>query len=115
MSGGEEVFDTLTDFRVSFEVLDGKKQFDFTDGEYKRGILNGNWVYHGPEGCGYIEYRFYTKFGDTLVVKENAVQALSGISSIKVKDEILKIPGVISAEENDEIFDQILSTFKFLK
>ena len=38
---------------------------------------------------------------------------LSGIIEASIRNEVLKVPGVISREENEKIFNQILSTLKF--
>ena len=48
------------------------------------------------------------------MVKRDSIQALSGISSLWNLEEILKVPGVISQQESDKIFNQILSTFRFI-
>ena len=118
MEGGTKVYKTLNDFGLSFEIVKGKAgpvgweegQFD---GPYNLNQLKGNWAFEGLEGCGYTGYYFPLENGTTLVVKKDSIQALQGYSWNT--NEILKIPNVINLEENEEIFKQILSTFKFTK
>ncbi len=110
------VYKNLNDFNLSFEIVKGKAgplgwaegQFD---GQYNLGQLKGNWAFEGIEGCGYTGYYFPLENGTTLVVKKDSIQAWQGFSWNT--DEILKIPNVINSKENEEIFNQILSTFKF--
>lgn len=115
MIGGNETYKTLDDFNVSLELISQNITLKFIDGKYKIGILDGSWVYEGTEGCGNIAYYFSVGNNKTLVVKKAAIQALSGISTLWNREEILKVSSVISPEESKKIFNQILSTFKFIE
>ena len=115
MIGGNRVYKTLDDFNVSFEVVPQKLALNYVDGEYNAGILKGFWAYEGAEGCGHSTYYFPIEQNRTLVVYRSAVQALSGSSTLWDLEKILKIPGVIPREESEKIFNEILSTFKFIQ
>jgi len=114
MTADGKTYSTLTDFKLSFEKRTGNLTFEYTDGEYNQGGLKGSMQYTGAEGCGELIY--YFPVGDsTLVVKRDAIQATSGISTVWEREKILAISGAISKEESQRIFDKILSTFKFTK
>ncbi len=82
---------------------------DFID-EIKSGFLTGYKITSGIEGCG--EYSYYLSLGDrSLVIKRSFVSEL--IAPIYDRDKYLKLPGIIIPEKEEEIFNQILSTFKF--
>lgn len=81
--------------------------------EYKNGVLNGFSIYEGAEGCGATQYYFPITESQTLVITNQQIQILSGVIVSSARDEVLRVPGVISREENERIFEQILSTFKF--
>lgn len=108
-------YDSFEDFNISFEIKPKNfHTYDYFDGDYKNGDISGKYSYSGAEGCGFTEY--YLNYGDkTLLVRKNSVQAFSGISTYwnEQLDKILAIPGVISSTESSQLFDQILSTFKF--
>jgi hypothetical protein len=113
MSGGTGTFQTLTDFEVTLMIVTEKLHTEDYYGDYTNGNLKGKNRVMGAEGCGYTDYYFLlnNKF---LYVKKANVQALSGISTAYDLNEILSVKGVISREESQQIFHQILSTFKFL-
>lgn len=115
MSGGIQQYDNLNDFNVTFKIKLSKEIElpPYYDGDYKSGILNGKWYWEGIEGCGEIKYYFPIANGKTLLVSKDLVQAYSGISTVWDMDKILNTPGVITYEESEKIFDQILSTFNF--
>jgi len=115
MMGGDQLYKTLDDFKVSFKIVPQKWALDYIDGEYNAGILKGSWAYEGAEGCGHSTYYFPIEQNGTLAVYRSAVQALSGSSTLWDLEKILKIPGVIPREESEKIFNEILSTFKFTK
>lgn len=115
MSGDENVYDKFTDFEVSFEMTSKAPNLTYNDGEYKKGALTGLMVYEGIEGCGNVKYYFTLPNKNYLIITEAAVQALGGNVNSSVRDEILNEPGVISAEEESKIFDEILSSFKFTR
>ena len=113
MTGGETIYyDDLSDFNLSFEIIP-KVNLSSKDGEYNIGLLKGDWVLEGAEGCGTTNY--YFPYGSkTLVIKRDNIQILSGVrNNAEERKEILSIPGVISSEQYETIFNQILSTFKF--
>ena len=115
MSGGDQLYKVLDDFNISLEVVPQKLTLKYVDGEYNVGTLHGFWAYEGAEGCGHNTY--YFPFGEnrTLVIQRAAVQALSGLSTLWDLEKILKIPGVISKEESEKIFKEVLSTFKIVQ
>lgn len=113
LMGDSKSHTRLTDFSISIQLTTNKVKHEFVDGQYKAGLLEGSWVYEGTEGCGYTSYHFPLRT-QTLVVKRDAVQALSGTSSLWNREEILKIPGVISSEEAEKIFHQILLSFRLI-
>ena len=115
MSGGGQLYKTLDDFNISFEIVNQKLTLNYIDGQYSAGTLKGSWAYEGAEGCGYSKYHFSIGENKTLVVQRAAVQALSGLSTTWDLEKILKVPGVISKQESDKLFNEILSTFKFIK
>lgn len=114
MSGGKTTYKELVDFKASFEISSQTVRPSYVDGSLKAGILDGVYAYQGAEGCGIIEYYFPVE-GGTLIVKKDAVQALSGLTTTWNKEEILKVPGAITREESELTFEQILSTFKVIK
>ena len=114
MTGDTKTYKNLTDFSLSFEVLEGVYSPKVIDGEYKKGELAGTWFYSGIEYCGEYLYYFPAGVDHTLLIRRATVQATSGISAPDDLNKILSIPGAISKEESQKIFDQILSTFKFI-
>jgi hypothetical protein len=114
LRGGDQLHKTLDDFDVSFEVISQNLTLSHVDGEYSAGILKGSWAIEGAEGCGHTTYHFPAGENKTLRVQKVAVQALSGLSSVWDLQKILRVPGVISREESEAIFNQVLSTFEFL-
>ena len=111
MSGRGISSDTLDDFNVSFELFSQKVDPPVIDGYYIIGILKGIRALEGIEGCGDTGYYFSVEVGKTLVVKRANIQALS----MGINPEVENVSGVIKHEENEKIFNQILSTFKFIK
>ena len=118
MEGGDQIYQDLQDFGLTFELVAGEVTYGYYDGDYNLENLNGKWAYKGAEGCGDTSYFFPIKTnvptGRTLVITRASIQALSGIPTWN-KEEILKVPGVISKAENQKLFDEVLSTFKFTK
>lgn len=74
--------------------------------------LNGYKLWQGVEGCGEIDYYFPLSDSKTLYLSRSLVGELSNTSGLK--DEYLKLPGIISPTQEENYFSQILSTFKFL-
>ena len=112
MIGENQIYETLSDFKISLTIHTKHLPLEFADGNYRAGTLEGRWVYEGAEGCGHTSYYFYLG-KRTLVVQKDAVQALSGLSTVWNRDEILKIPTVITPEESERIFKRILSSFRW--
>ena len=114
MSGGTNEYPTLDDFNLSFSVLGVSDIPEYAE-TIKIGKLDGKVALEGAEGCGDTFYYFNTPDNKTLVIKRANIQALSGIRGNKFEEEeILKIPGVISREENERLFKLILSSLEFV-
>lgn len=114
MKGDSELSKTLGDFNLSINIVSSEVNPPYVDGNYSKGILNGKWSYMGVEGCGQTNYYFPISGNRTLIVTKAQVQMLSGVASADIRAKILAVPGVISNNESEIIFGQILSTFKFL-
>ncbi|MCL5009001.1 MAG: hypothetical protein M1400_01515 [Patescibacteria group bacterium] len=135
MKGDTAVYDSLTDFKASFKIVEGtvaqvvkqlspympKENFagdtlklspGFID-EYEAGNLKGFAIYEGVEGCGHTIYYFPIANNRVLVVEQAMVQQLSGVLSSDLEKQVLAVPGVISREKNYEIFGKILKTVQF--
>ena len=135
MMGGNKKFDKLTDFEMTAQIVEKdltstvKKlspyipQENYVNDElipspgfidtYNIGTLSGFAIYEGAEGCGQTTYYFPIEKQKTLVITNASIQALH--PSVKPADEIQKIlaiPGVISREENQKIFENILKSLK---
>ena len=80
---------------------------------YSVGSLNGHRFRIGAEGCGINRYYFPLGNSHTLVV----TQSVSPERTPLILDykKYLDLPGILSPEEEDKMFDQILSTFKFIE
>lgn len=136
MKGDNNTYPMLDDFGMSIKVVSSslvktvqtgspyipKENFlnenlkispGFID-EYKNNVLNGFSIYEGVEGCGRRQYYFPITENQTLVIANQQIQILSDVIDSSTRNEVLRVPGVISREENERIFDQILSTFKFI-
>lgn len=136
MKGGDEIFNYLTDFRVSFEMFNGTvkqavlKNSPYMPSEnyigdtlkispgfidsYQAGNLSGFAILEGAEGCGRVIYYFPLGANRVLIVDRANIQALSSIIVKEKRDEILAVPGVIPPEENEKIFRQILGSIRIL-
>jgi hypothetical protein len=134
MMGDEKTFDRLTDFEMKIQVMNRDltetvkalspyiPQENFVNGELVAspgfidpctiGDFSGFAIYEGAEGCGQTTYYFPLAGNKTLVIANASIQALSGaIIQEKVK-EVLAVPGVISREKNQEIFESIVRSIK---
>jgi len=134
MVGDTETYDNLTDFKVSMQISNKKlvatmkekspyiPQENFVDNvvvespgfidAYTAGEFSGYAIYEGAEGCGRIAYYFPISNSKTLFITKMSIQILSGVISQEKQNEVLKVPGVISRTESDEIFKKILLTLK---
>ncbi len=115
MKGEAELSETLNDFDLSIKIISNQPIPAYFDGAYSMGVLSGNWVYMGVEGCGKVSYYFPISENRTLVVEQAQIQMLSDVVVPERRAQILAVPGVISPEESKLIFDQVLSTFKFIE
>lgn len=77
------------------------------------GSLKGYRITEGVEGCGFFAYYFPLDSNNTLKVERSYITELQPI--IKDYKEYLKLPGIISPDEEEKLFNQILSSFKFPK
>ncbi|MCI0405368.1 MAG: hypothetical protein L0209_04745, partial [candidate division Zixibacteria bacterium] len=64
-------------------------------------------------GCGRFNYYFILDSAKTLAVSRKHITELDPV--IGSYKENRKLPGVIAPEKEEELFNRILSTFKFLK
>ena len=132
--GDAPSLNTLTDFEVSIEVVsrslketivanesdylvsnflvDDRLRIepDFID-EASIGSLTGYRITSGVEGCGEYTYYFPLAPRKVLVVKRSFITELKPI--IANYQEYLKLPGVIAPDEEEKLFNRILSTFRF--
>ena len=134
MVGDEKTYPKLTDFKVTIQktktgLVDTMKNMSpyipqenfinntvvpspgFID-EFKSGKLLGFVIYEGAEGCGQTTYYFPINNNETLVINKASIQILSGVIVGDKVNEVLAVPGVISKEQSESIFDSILKTLK---
>jgi hypothetical protein len=76
------------------------------------GRLKGYRISQGIEGCGRFTYYFSLDSVATLVVTR---EFITEFKSNTYAENYLKLPGVIIPEKEEQLFNQILTTFKFLK
>jgi hypothetical protein len=81
--------------------------------ELQIGALKGYRISTGVEGCGLDKYYFPLDSAHTLFVERYKITELDPI--IKNYREHRKLPGVISPEKEEQVFNQILSTFQYIK
>ncbi len=134
MKGDENIYPNLNDFGVSVQIKAGTvaqvvknlspymPEENFTaDGlkinpgfidEAQIGDFKGFSILEGAEGCGHIIYYFPVNGGRTLVITKANVQMLSNIIAPEVREAILKVPGVITPEQSNLIFNQIMDSLK---
>lgn len=126
----------LTDFRVSLQIINKnfKETIMANEGDYvvsnflpgntlqiepgyidkiNIGSLKGYRITEGVEGCGYYAYYFPLDENNTLKVERSFITELQPI--IVDNEKYLKIPGVIPPDKEEKLFNQIVSTFRFLK
>lgn len=77
------------------------------------GSLTGYRISSGVEGCGHFSYYFALDSVSSLVVTRAYITELDPII-INYKEN-RKLPGVIVPEKEEELFNNILTTFKFRK
>jgi hypothetical protein len=119
----------LVDFDVSFELVrkdnDNNRQSDESNehstatpdtadyGSITIGSLKGEFERLSVEGCGEYRYRFPLA-GDQILVVQREIIGIFSPTAQKFVDEqiVLKQPGIISPEQEERLFNTILSTFK---
>lgn len=135
MKGDDKTYDYLKDFGLSMQVVGGnlaqaarkfspyipeenfvgnglKENPGFID-TFQAGKWRGFTIYEGAEGCGHTIYYLPVDSGRTFVVTKDMVQLLSGVVSSDMAKQVLQAPGVITREESDEIFREILESASF--
>lgn len=131
----EKPLEKLTDLDISFEVTNNslldviKNQSKFIyenylDGNELKlepgfiertiiGNVEGYRITSGSHGCGNYTYYISHKSNSTLIVTRSFIPELKPI--IANYQEYLNIPGIIHPDEEEKLFNQILSTFQFIK
>jgi len=134
MMGDEKKYDRLTDFEMKIQIINSNltetvkilsasiPQENFVNGDlvaspgfidpYTIGRFSGFAIYEGAEGCGQTTYYSAVTGHKTLVIANASIQALSGAISREKVNEVLAVPGVISRENNKEIFESIVRKLK---
>lgn len=126
----------LTDFNVSFEVVESTllpaitrtegsdyivKEF-FPDGRFtprddsfvtaaNMGTLSGYHVYSGIEGCGRHAYYFPTPTGRTLVVLRQFIAEFNPVNGDT--DQVRALSGVILPDVEDQLFVKVMESVRF--
>lgn len=110
----ETIIGNESDYLVSKFLLDNtlKVEPGFID-EINIGSLTGYRITSGVEGCGEYGYYFPVSSNKTLIVIRSFITELKPITP--GHEEYLTVPGVISPEEEEGLFNQILSTFRLLE
>ena len=93
---------------MNIEIVSDAPELPYIDGTLQIKDDTYEYAYMGAEGCGNTVYHLGLAEDKTLIVIRTNIQALSGISTLWNEEEVLKVPGVISAEENKQIFREIL-------
>jgi hypothetical protein len=79
---------------------------------YNTKSYNGYMVTEGVEGCGTITYYLPISNSRTLVIQKDLIGALSHVADTVTKAKILAVPGVISPDQSNTIFDSILQSLQ---
>ena len=110
----ETVIANESDYLVSKFLLDNKLKISpgFID-EFSIGSLKGYRISKGVEGCGTYTYYFPLDSKNTLLIRRSWVAEFNPINADYKK--YLKLPGIIPPDKEENLFNQILSTFRFLK
>lgn len=110
----ETIIARESDSFVSGFLLDNKLKIEpgFIDG-FNLGSLKGYRITSGMEGCGNYTYYIPLDSKNTLLVTRGFITELSPIISDYQK--YLQLPGIITPEKEEKLFNQILSTFRFLE
>lgn len=110
----EAIIGSESDYVVSDFLLDNELKVEpgFID-EINIGSLAGYRITSGVEGCGQYAYYFPVSSNKTLISIRSFITELKPI--IADHEKYLGVPGVISPEEEERLFNQILSTFRLLE
>ena len=131
---GTHILNEVVDFNATLKVFNGniesavkanyafpndiiesgqfKLSQDFVDA-YSVGSLNGYRVKIGAEGCGLSTYYFTLDSSHALVVSQLTTPERTSL--ILDYEKFLSLPGIIKPADEEKIFNQILSTFKFTR
>ncbi len=114
--------ENLTDFGLVFQVIDknlseyiGSKDFPGPNyvfsNPFSINSLNGYEIMIGVEGCGNYTYYFPISQDKTLIVTRSLISEF--ISTVtEDRQKYLNLPGIISPDQEENYFNQILSTLK---
>jgi len=106
---------TVKDSYVSWSDIMENGQFKISPGfvdAYLVGSLSGYRLSIGAEGCGLNTYYFPLSDSSTLVVTQKISPERTPL--ISNYEEFLSLPEAISPQEENDIFNQILGTFKVI-
>jgi hypothetical protein len=77
------------------------------------GSLKGYRIAEGVEGCGFFAYYFPLDQNNTLRVERSYITELLPV--MPDREKYLRLPGIIPPDEEERLFNLILSSFKFQK
>lgn len=130
MRNGTHILNEVVDFNANYEILKTnlkgavESQYpnfpeDILDGDvidpylsYSVGNFKGYKHEIGAEGCGLQTYYFPLTKNATLIIERRFSPERTPLI-LNYKD-YLALPGVMTPEEEIKLFEQILSTFKFI-
>jgi hypothetical protein len=133
MSDHPGVLQDLTDFKMEIEVIDGGLKQAIIKGEDSAAPsflvddtvinldrhsltiskLKGYVIPYGVEGCGGFRYYFPLNKSFTLLVRRKLITELDPI--ISNYRDYRQQPGIIFPDEEERLFNRIISTFRFLE
>lgn len=73
--------------------------------------LEGYKITQGIEGCGYSTYYFPVGSGTLIATRHQITPLIPVVTDYKKN---LSLPGIIKPQEEERLFNQILSTFRFI-
>lgn len=101
------------DYLASNILPDNKLKIEpnFID-EFNIDSLKGYQITTGVEGCGRLAYYFPLTSNKTLIVIRSFITEFNPI--VLDYQEYLELPGIIPPNEEENLFNKILSSFKFM-
>ncbi len=124
--------DTLTDFNVTFNVVNKNvigamkdkspyiPEENFVNGEivpspgfidaYQNGNLSGYKIFEGAEGCGHTIYYLKVTDQKTLVVIDDLITVFTGAITADIENAAKAVPDVLDREKAEAVFEEVLST-----